>query len=251
MDLADEMGFLIIEEIPVYRFKEEQYNKDYLVNAQQQLWEMIHRDKNNCSVIAWVVACECELGSPASFDFMKGLLELSKELDPYRLHTIILNNPQEEIQPMFPFMDFICANMTLGWYNKWDIGPEHASEALDEIYNTIVQDGNQKPLIISAFGAGAIAGFKSFANAHWSENYQYDVIKTYIKLFIQKEYVAGGFVWAFQDFRCSPYGSFLDHPKEYNNKGIVDMHRNPKISYYILEKMYAIWKDVIESDECY
>jgi beta-glucuronidase len=248
VDLADEMGMLIIEEIPVYRFKEEQYNANYLVNAQQQLWEMIHRDKNNCSVIAWVVACECSLGSPASVDFMKNLLELSKELDPYRLHTVVLHNDQEEIQAISPHVDFVCTNILIGWYDKWNIGPEHASDALDEIYNVIVNNGDLKPLVITAFGAEAISGFKSFANAHWSENYQYNVIKTYIKLFIQKGYIAGGFTY-FQDFRCSPYGSFLNHPKEYNNKGIVDMHRNPKISYYILERMYAIWKDMVESDE--
>ena len=56
VELADEMGFLIIEEIPVYRFTKKQYNSEYLMNAHSQLWEMIHRDKNHCSVIAWVVS---------------------------------------------------------------------------------------------------------------------------------------------------------------------------------------------------
>lgn len=249
IELADEMGFLIIEEVPIYRLGLEQYNSDYLMNAHQQLWEMIHRDKNHCSVIAWVNACECDLNSKESIAFMRNLLEMSRDLDPFRYHTIVLDQPLKEIEKVYSLVDFICGNLSIGWYNRYDVLPENAESTLDEIYAKIKAFPTKKPLMISEFGAGAISGFKSFANAHWSENYQYDALRNYIKLFIKKGYVAGSCVWYFQDFRCSPYGSFLDHPKEYNNKGIVDMHRNPKIAFYIVQRMYRIWEEIVEDEE--
>ncbi|MCK5347582.1 MAG: beta-galactosidase, partial [Candidatus Heimdallarchaeota archaeon] len=89
-------------------------------------------------------------------------------------------------------------------------------------------------------------GFKSFANARWSEQYQYDFLRTYLKIFQKLDYIAGA-CGHFQDFRISPYGSFLDRPQEYNNKGIVDMHRNPKIAYYILQSQMKKWKKQFDS----
>ncbi len=249
IELADEMGFLIIEEIPVYRLKEEQFNSEYLINAHQQLWEMIHRDKNHCSVIAWISACECDISSEASVNFIRNLLEMSRELDPFRLHSIVMNDPESELDKIYQLVDFICANISIGWYNRYNVLPEDAEQFLIELHNKILEKPQVKPFVVSQFGAGSIAGFKSFANAHWSENYQYDAMRLYIKMFIKLGFVAGACVWYFQDFRCSPHGSFLDHPKEYNNKGIVDMHRNPKISFHIVQRMYQIWQEIVEEEE--
>ena len=74
------LGFLVLEEIPVYRLRKEQYTPELLMNAQQQLWEMIHRDKNKCSVIAWIISSECETESPEGQQFMQKLLQISREL---------------------------------------------------------------------------------------------------------------------------------------------------------------------------
>ena len=96
------------------------------------------------------------------------------------------------------------------------------------------------------FGAEAITGFKSFAIAHWSENFQYDLLRTYISEIIKKDYIAGACIGHFNDFRLSPYNGFRDKPQEQNNKGIVDAHRQPKISFYIVQRLYQKWADLIK-----
>ena len=63
--MADEMGLLVWSEIPVYwtiKFEEE-YVFD---KAEQQLGEMISRDKNRAAVILWSVANETPIHRPAT-----------------------------------------------------------------------------------------------------------------------------------------------------------------------------------------
>ncbi|WP_371804373.1 glycoside hydrolase family 2 protein [Candidatus Lokiarchaeum ossiferum] len=244
LDFADEMGFLVLEEIPVYRLRKEHYTPEMLINAQQQLWEMIHRDKNKCSVIAWIVSSECDTESEEGNKFMSTLLQISRDLDPTRYHTLVTEKPL--LDTTMDLVDFVCANVYIGWYDNYDVSPKDAAAEFDLIWKKMNTLDHIKPLMISEFGAGAISGFKSFANARWSENYQYDLLREYLDIIIDKDYINGACIWHFQDFRCSPVQGFHERPKEYNNKGIVDMHRDPKISYYIVQRRYEKWKKMIE-----
>jgi beta-glucuronidase len=244
IELADEMGFIILEEIPLWQLKKSQFTSQYLVNAQQQLWEMIHRDKNHTSVVAWLISNECETDSIEGREFMKALIEMSRELDPSRYHTIVTHHPL--LDNTLDLVDFICVNLYVGWYNDYNVKPAEVGKVIDNIWDRIENDeevGGIKPLVISEFGAEAISGYKSFENAHWSETYQYDLLQTYIRIMMDKGNIAGSIIWHFQDFRVSPHGGFLQRPREYNNKGIVDMHRNPKVSYFIVQRLYGKWKE--------
>ena len=55
--VADELGLMVWSEIPVYWTLVFE-NEEVYVNAEQQLTEMISRDKNRASVIMWSVANE-------------------------------------------------------------------------------------------------------------------------------------------------------------------------------------------------
>ena len=57
MRLADRMGILVWEEVPVY-WAIEFDNPQVLAKAQQQLAEIIRRDRDKASVIFWSVANE-------------------------------------------------------------------------------------------------------------------------------------------------------------------------------------------------
>ena len=54
---AERMGFLVWSEIPVY-WTIHWENKDTYQNAEQQLCDMIARDKNRCNIIIWSIANE-------------------------------------------------------------------------------------------------------------------------------------------------------------------------------------------------
>ncbi|MHA1619252.1 MAG: glycoside hydrolase family 2 protein [Promethearchaeota archaeon] len=246
LELADEMGFLVLEQIPVWGFSDEDFNKKNLVEAEKQLWEMIHRDKNHCSIITWVISSDCETGTAKSREFMSNILTLSRELDPFRTHSLVSKNPLND--KTFDLVDFIISRTDAGWFSKYDTSPEDSAKFIDDIWSYIqftYPDTPMKPLVITEFGAEAIAGFKSFSNAHWSENYQYDLLRSYISEIMKKPFIAGACIGHFQDFQLSPFGGFLKKPQEMDNKGIVDVHRQPKISFYIVQRMYEKWKKLV------
>ncbi len=244
LSLADEMGFLVFEEAPIRKLGKEQYNSNYLVNAQQQIWEMIHRDKNHCSVIAWSISSDCDTSIPEGRDFMQTLLEISRVLDPFRFHTLVPSNTTNDLT--MDLVDFLCINIYIGRKSEYNAKLSEIAGKFDNIWKKIKENPKYKkesPFIISEFGCGAIAGFKSFEFARWSENYQYVFLQTYINAIIKRDFIGGAFISTFQDFRCSPRSGFFEHPKEYNNTGVVDMHRNPKIAYYMVQELYKIWKE--------
>ncbi len=248
IELADEMGFMIIEDLPVYGLKEEHYNKKYLTSATQQLWEMIHRDKTHCSVVAWVLADSCEITSENSKIFIKNLVVLSRELDPHRLHTFVIDDPNA--LDFLDIVDFIAIKSYIGWYDDKDVSFKRFDEFLEQLNLKLSEkpEALEKPIIISEFGAGAISGYKDFSDSHWTENYQYDLIYNYIRILMHKEFIGGVCISNFQDYRSSPYGGYLERPKVFNNMGIVDMHRNPKNSYYALQNQYSRWIKKTEED---
>ena len=244
LSLADEMGFLVFEEAPIRKLEKEQYNSTYLVKAQQQIWEMIHRDKNHCSVIAWSISSDCNTSIPEGRDFMQTLLEISRELDPFRFHTLIPFDSGNDLT--MDLVDFLCINIYVGSKKEYNVKLSEIAGKFDNIWKTIKENPKykkEKPFVISEFGCGAISGFKSFEFARWSENYQYVFLQTYINAIIKRDFIGGAFISTFQDYRCSPRSGFFEHPKEYNNTGIVDMHRNPKIAYYMVQELYKIWKE--------
>ena len=54
---AEEMGLMVWSEIPVYWTIDWQNSETYQ-NAENQLHDMIYRDKNRCAVVIWSIANE-------------------------------------------------------------------------------------------------------------------------------------------------------------------------------------------------
>ncbi|MDE7251271.1 MAG: glycoside hydrolase family 2, partial [Lachnospiraceae bacterium] len=81
--LADEMGLLLWEEVPVY-WDIDFDNPATYEDAENQLLELIGRDKNRASVIIWSVGNE-NLDTESRYLFMSKLVNVAKQADPSRL----------------------------------------------------------------------------------------------------------------------------------------------------------------------
>ena len=86
--LADRVGILVWSEIPVY-WAVEFDNPTVLAKAEQQLHEMIRRDRDKASVVLWSVANETPV-TPARVEFLKALVAKAHEQDSTRLVTSAL-----------------------------------------------------------------------------------------------------------------------------------------------------------------
>jgi beta-glucuronidase len=133
--------------------------------------------------------------------------------------------------------DIICINIYYGWYGgslqDWD-------KFVVELKNRLV-DKNWlgKPVIMSEFGAAALAGFHShFDTVRWSEEYQRDLLEYTLELFHRTDYMRGTYVWQFCNIRTSPEMD-INRARYFNNKGIVDEYRNPKAAFFKVKELYG------------
>ena len=233
MQLADKLGFLVIDEIPAVGlyFAEDGYEKR-LALCQQQLSELIDRDKNHPSVIIWSIANEPHSEHPDAIPYLQKLAEQARTLDSTRPVTLVsfLGLPEES----FSFLDVVCLNRYLGWYTQTgriELGAEMLSKQLDEIFEKF-----NKPIMLTEFGADAIAGFHAHPPEMFSEEYQDELINRYIDVLRSKPYVVGEHVWNMCDFKTS---QGITRASGLNHKGVFTRDRRPKMAAFSLRARWA------------
>lgn len=132
MSLADRLGVLIIDEIPVTELNfadSDELVARRLTQAEQQLGEMIARDKNHPSVILWCVGNEPMVGKPlgkgdpassrgveAGSRFFGQLYQQAHLLDATR--PVMLVGVQGGPPVWLGICDVIGINRYYGWYSQ-------------------------------------------------------------------------------------------------------------------------------------
>jgi len=231
MDMADRLGFLIIDETPAVGLT---FNKDiidrHLELCQRYIKELIERDKNHPSVIMWSLANEPHR-SRAAKDFFRAMYETARKIDSTRPITLVSQVGASE--RAFEFLEVICVNRYYGWYThpgQIDEGCKLLSDELDKINNKY-----QKPIILSEFGTDTLAGCHSEQPEMWSEEYQVEFIKNYLEVVKSKDYVVGAHIWNMCDFKTS---QSIIRAKGLNHKGVFTRDRKPKMAAHFLRKIW-------------
>lgn len=249
MQLADREGFLIIDETPAVslQFENEENAAARLKVCQQQLSELIARDKNHPSVIAWSVANEpmpARFGFMASGDsnepdhsiergkrFLDTLLQQARELDPSRLVTLVtlMGGPSSWMENC----DFICMNRYWGWYvlgGQLDKALAGLEKELDGVWEEW-----HKPIVMTEFGADTMAGMHGHPNVMWTEEYQADLVRGHLAIAERKPYIAGMQIWNFADFAAV---QSIMRVGGLNMKGVFTRTRTPKMAAHVLREFW-------------
>jgi beta-glucuronidase len=251
MMLADREGFLIIDETPAVGLKFD--NPDNIAERQrmcmQLVEEMIARDKNHPGVILWSVANEPTLvdmmkrfvGGEDGEDplvrtggeFLAGLMDHARNLDPTRPVTFVsmMGAPGEWMEKC----DVVCLNRYWGWYVQGG-QLQKAFDMLDQELDD-TWDMFHKPIILSEFGADTVAGLHGHPAVMWSEEYQAEFIRGYLRAASRKEFVAGMHVWNFADFAAN---QSVMRVGGMNLKGVFTRARQPKLAAHVLREMWAL-----------
>lgn len=152
LDYCDRHGILIQTEVPAwgpdtFAGMTDVPDADVMENALEQLREMIARDRNHPSIIAWGLCNEIGGQNPPAYQFAKRLLEEAKRLDPVRLCSYASNSLGSTLQrDVAGLMDFIEANE---YYGTWAPGTAvDAARYLDEIHAAFPG----KPIVVSEYG---------------------------------------------------------------------------------------------------
>lgn len=232
--LAEKMGFLIWEEIPVWQ-KIDFANDSTLSKAKNMMQEMVNRDKNRVAIGIWSIANET-WPSEARNNFLYEVKNSATEIDDTRLIGAAFSNcPWDGNEfvvndPATDFVDVVGINKYLGWYENWPKDPS-------EIKWNVRTD---KPLIISEFGGEALYGNHENGNAKWSwsEDYQADLYRKNLTTFENIPNLAGIAPWVLFDFR-SPTRFSPQQGLEFNRKGLTSDRGERKQAWHILKDYYS------------
>lgn len=231
--MADAMGILVWEEIPVY-WTIDWENKNTYRNAEEQLTAMISRDKNRASVIVWSMANETPSGT-ARFNFLSGLASHARSMDSTRLISAALEqssipgnpNIRTIADPFAEKVDILSFNQYIGWYDGL---PEKCLQIRWQI-------DQQKPVIISEFGADAKYGFHADTLTRFSEEYQEDLYKKTLVMIDGIPRLQGISPWILVDFR-SPRRVLPGIQDGWNRKGLISDNGEKKKAFSVLQKYY-------------
>jgi beta-glucuronidase len=227
---AEKMGILVWSEIPVY-WTILWNNPETYSLAEQQLSEMITRDKNRAPVIIWSLANETPR-SPERLAFLKRLITKARTLDPTRLISAAteLSSQGTDIildDPLSSELDVIGANEYFGWYNG----------TIENILTKKWHTNDDKPLVISEFGGDALQGYHGTPNTRWTEDYQSALYKNQIAMLKTIPFLRGMSPWILMDFR-SPRRPLPGIQDFWNRKGLISNKGIKKDAFFILQSFY-------------
>jgi len=227
--IADEEGVLLWEEVPVYwaiAFK----NDDTYNDAENQLSELILRDRNRASVIIWSVGNE-NADTDSRLAFMSKLAQKAKALDGTRLVSAacLINHEKLLIQDrLADYLDVIGINEYYGWYD-----PD-----FEKLPKILTNSNPGKPVLICEFGGDARAGQRGSADDLWTEDKQKKLYEKQTEVFKKCPYIAGTTPWILYDFRCPR--RFNRYQEGFNRKGLIDADRvTKKPAFFVMQEFYS------------
>ena len=232
--VADQMGVLVWEEVPVY-WTIQWENPDTLRNAKNQLNELITRDHNRAALIIYSVANETPISEPRN-KFLSQLIQEAHSSDATRLVSAALQADASEDggrltihinDPIANELDVMGNNEYIGWYT-------HRVADLDVTDWVSKYD---KPLIMSEFGADALFGDHGDAQTRWTEEYQESLYVHQVGMLRRISFLRGATPWVLKDFR-SPRRTLPNIEDYFNRKGLVSDHGEKKKAFFVLQKFY-------------
>ncbi len=233
MDLADRLGFLVIDETPAVGLFFAQEGLDRRLQlCRQYISELVARDKNHPSVIVWSLANEPHSSVPAAKPFLHNLYDLCKSLDPTRPTTLV--SYMGTAEESFEFCDLMCLNRYYGWYTEsgqLDTGCAQLEAELEAMYAKF-----KKPLILTEYGADTVPGHHAQPPDMFSEEYQADMIERYSEVLRSKPYIVGEHVWNMCDFKTA---QGVRRVGSLNLKGVFTRDRRPKLAAHRLRKIWG------------
>jgi beta-glucuronidase len=248
--MADEEGFLIIDEVPAVGMLESLMNFTAAnqVNGIAQTWfektttpqllehhlecvrEMISRDKNHASVIAWSLLNEPQTTHETATAYFEKLFAYAHEIDAQkrpRTFAVVMTSLPNTCK-CWQVSDFVSLNRYYGWYVMGGYQMCDAEAAFRKEMDGWAAIRGDKPFIFTEYGADTYASEHKLPSVMWSQEYQNEYLDMNHKVFDSYPWVQGELVWNFADFQTTEGIMRVNG----NKKGIFTRQRQPKDSAF-------------------
>ncbi|MDR3718040.1 MAG: glycoside hydrolase family 2 TIM barrel-domain containing protein [Bryobacteraceae bacterium] len=227
LDFCDRNGILLVPEIPIWHFSEQQFTDPKVIAlARQMMTEMIEQNWNHPAIFGWSVCNESSTNTPGGREYFKTLYETVKALDPdryvsYADDRIALADPKVNAASL---ADFVMMNE---YFGTWHGDPANLAPVLERVG----REYPDKMIIVSEFGAaGTFAKNKVDGDA-----LRRKIITEHLATFRKYDFIGGAILWCYQDYR-SHRNLRPGEKSGLVEMGVVDENRQRYPSY-------ALWKE--------
>ncbi|MDO4268181.1 MAG: beta-glucuronidase [Eubacteriales bacterium] len=239
-DLCDREGIVVIDETPAVGIGAGEHQDPYKTfpireHHEQVLREMIARDKNHPCVVMWSMGNEpdTEHFPESAYEYWHTLYEYTHSLDPAdRPVTYVCCQNNYERDLVTRTMDVVCINRYYGWYNLSG-NLDAACYALDMELDFWAKQN--KPVMITEYGADAIPGIHETVPEMFSEEYQVEFYRRQNALFDKRPFFVGEQVWGYADFNTVQGCMRADG----NRKGLLSRDRRPKMAAHYFKNRWG------------
>lgn len=240
LDLCDRLGILVWDESLGWGNRIESLTDPLFQSRQEeQTVKMVRSSYNHPSVIIWGFLNECASDNVQTRPIIKRLCDAVHANDRSRPVTFASNRCENDL--WLELLDIISFNTYPGWYdpNPQVSGIGNITPRLTEKANFVsAPQFADKPFIVSEIGAGAFLGDHS--RARWSEEYQAELFRAVLDTIFTNPRFTGIAIWQFCN--CRTYIStqyFFIRPRGFNNKGVLDEYRRPKLAWNVITELSA------------
>ncbi|HEY1130660.1 MAG TPA: glycoside hydrolase family 2 TIM barrel-domain containing protein [Roseateles sp.] len=230
---ADELGLLVWNEIPVY-WTVDWDNPAVLLKARRQQAETIYRDRNRAALALWSVGNETPVAENRT-RFHAALAATVRELDPSRLISaaLLVERQGDTVRiadPLLPHLDVMAVNTYAGWYGD---------DRLEDLARLKWALPTDKPLLVSEFGADALAGYHDLSAQpkKWSEEFQAAYYRATLAMLGRIPNLRGLSPWVLKDFR-SPRREHPIFQNGWNRKGLISETGQRKQAFEVMAEHY-------------
>lgn len=259
LDLCDELGLLVWEEVPWCRAGVG--SEGMQTSARDMLTHMIDQHYNHPSIILWGLGNEDDwpdedggVNKPAIRAFMTEMRDLAHGLDPSRLTAFRRCDFARDIPDVYS--PSIWAGWYRGTYREYEKGllrerdrvshflhmewgadsqaGRHAEDPEAVLRNIPTGDGtDERGLDYLNVGGEA----RVSRDGDWSETYACNLFDWFLKTQEKLDWLTGSAQWIFKDF-ASPLRSENGIPR-INQKGVVERDLRKKESYYVFQSYWS------------
>lgn len=242
--IADRIGIIVIEEGGSVRAPHLDA-PEYIAKINNQMREMILRDRNHASILVWSIGNE--FGGDEFIRYIEDVAAYTRALDGRPI--TFTETGGQIVKRGYAFVDILSRNEYAGWYGISNPGDKTPAELRDYILPAVrgLLDGYHAdfpdmPVIIMETGAESVCGQHAAApgviTARGDEEYQELVLKYQFEEILNHDYVVGVVPWLFADFKTRRASGTCQFTPHFNRKGLVCADRSRKRAFDLVRQVY-------------
>ncbi len=215
LEWADENGFLIIAEPPLWGLRPDDLASTRVREGfRREMRALLRTARSSPSVVAWALGNEYHSWTPQGVRFTRDMAEWVRSMDPTRPvtfvghgHSMQLLNSRPENNG-FHYVDFICVNTY------------HPQDRLQGLLDPLHELWPEKPVFVTEFGLRS-----DFVEEESERIEHFDRMLSLVR---ERPWVMGMAYWSFNDYRSRYPGT---NPDGFRHWGLVDFDRRPRELY--------------------